>query len=273
MKLKLEINESFCKLTGKPERSEREIKRARISFIVKSKFRKTTKRRFLGYLWLVIDPFIISMIYLFVFSVVKSNPNAASILVGVTMYRVFQASLIKGMGCIKDLNGGFKAERISTKVVISAEICHRMIDIFLQTILIAAILVLGFDMNIIAGIIFVLMAQIMGFLFFGFGVVISPIVNQIPDLQNVISYVLRLGFYVSPAMYPMARMEGIHYKVNEYNPFAYFAELARYLSDIDSTFMDLNLFTFGVIVSLLSLMTYIGLMRIDNLRWRMTTWS
>ena len=189
------------------------------------------------------------------------------------MYRVFQSSLQKGMVCIKELNGGFKAERISTKVVISAEICHRLIDVFLQTILIMVIMVLAFNTKLIDGIIFILVAQLMGFLFFGFGVIISPIVNQIPDLQNVISYMLRLGFYVSPAMYPMQRMEGLHYRINEYNPFAYFAEFARYLTGVDSVFSALNHLVFIAILTLLAIATYIGLVRIDRLRWRMTTWS
>ena len=271
--MRLEISESTCLLTGKPDSSNKEIDKARISFIVRSKFRKATRRRFLGYLWMVLDPFIISMIYLFVFSVVKSNPNAASILLGVTMYRVFQSSLLKGMGCIKELNGGFKAERISTRVVMTAEVYHRMIDVFLQTILIAVILVLAFGTEPFDGIVFVLLAQVMGFLFFGLGVVISPIVNQIPDLQNVVSYMLRLGFYVSPAMYPMARMEGIHYQINQYNPFAYFAELARYLAGVDTTFPDLCMLLFAALICILGLSTYIGLVRIDKLRWRMTTWS
>lgn len=271
--MRLRITPSSCQSIGKPDSTRQAIDRARISFIVRSKFRKSTKRRFLGYLWLILDPFIISMIYLFVFSVVKSNPNAASILIGVTMYRVFQSSLQKGMVCIKELNGGFKAERISTKVVISAEIYHRLIDIFLQTILIMTIMVLAFNTRLIDGIIFVLLAQLMGFMFFGFGVIISPMVNQIPDLQNVISYMLRLGFYVSPAMYPMERMEGLHFQLNELNPFAYFAEFARYLTGVDSAFISLNLEAFiGILVSL-SVFTYIGLKRIDQLRWRMTTWS
>lgn len=271
--MRLEISESACRLTGKPDISNKEMDNARISFIVRSKFRKATKRRFLGYLWLVLDPFIISMIYLFVFSVVKSNPSASSILLGVTMYRVFQSSLLKGMACIKDLNGGFKAERISTRVVMTAEVYHRMVDVFLQTILIAVILVLGFGTTAFDGLVFVILAQLMGFLFFGVGVVISPIVNQIPDLQNVVSYMLRLGFYVSPAMYPMERMEGLHYEINHYNPFAYFAELARYLAGVDSTFPDLSMLVFGSLLLVLGLSTYIGLVRIDKLRWRMTTWS
>ena len=137
-------------------------------------------------MWLVLDPLIISLIYLFVFSVVKSNPNASSILLGVTMYRVFQSSLIGGLRCIRELNGGFKAERVSTGVVLKAEVLHRLVDVFLQSILIATILVLAFDVGLLDGIIFLGLAQIMGFLMFGFGVALSPYTNRIPDLENLI---------------------------------------------------------------------------------------
>ena len=73
----------------------------------------------------------------------KANPSASSILLGVTLYRVFQASIIGGTRCLNNLNGGFKAERVSTKIVILSELTYRVIDVFLQTVLIFTILVLA----------------------------------------------------------------------------------------------------------------------------------
>ena len=130
--LRLEISPKICSQLGAEENEDIEINRSRVLFIVRSNFRRSTKNRFLGYAWLVLDPFVISMIYLFVFSVVKANPDASSILVGVTMYRVFQASLMSGLNCIGDLNGGFKSERIATKVIARAEFLHRIVDVFLH---------------------------------------------------------------------------------------------------------------------------------------------
>ena len=271
--MRLRISPTSCAFEGSSTLTQKTMDRARISFIVKSKFRKATKGRFLGYLWLVLDPLIISLIYLFVFTVVRSNPSASSILLGVTMYRVFQSSLLKGLACVKELNGGFRSERISTQVVIKAELTHRLVDVFLQTILITIIMVFAFGTSSFAGFLFILLAQIMGILFFGFGVLLSPYTNLIPDLKNVVEYVLRLGFYASPAMYPMARMEGLHYQVNLFNPFAYFVEFGRYLADIESTFTELEIWAFTLLIGALIIVTLIGFRRIDNLRWRMTTWS
>ena len=176
--MRMEISSSSCKIHKSKNSYQKNIDLAKISFIVKSKFRKTTKRRFLGYVWLVLDPFIISMIYLFVFSVVKANPSASSILLGVTLYRVFQASIIGGTRCLNNLNGGFKAERVSTKIVILSELTYRVIDVFLQTVLIFTILVLAFGMGFFDGLIFLVIAQLMGLLFFGFGVSISPLTTE-----------------------------------------------------------------------------------------------
>ena len=79
-----------------------------------------------------------------------------------------------------------------------------------------------------------------GFAFFGLGVVIAPIAKRIPDIETVIKYVLRIGFYVSPAMYPMTKMTGIHYILMEYNPFSYFVELSRLFGGAESEFENLT---------------------------------
>jgi|TARA_B110001452_G_C15232787_1_gene426937 lipopolysaccharide transport system permease protein len=271
--LKLIIEHSKCLVLGERTKIEKAVDREKVLFMVRTKFRKTTKRRFLGYAWLVLDPLILSLIYLFVFTVVRANINATSILIGITMYRVFQTSLMAGISAIPDPNGGLKCERISTKILLSATVLHRTIDIFFQTSLITGILVYAFDTSVSGGFIFLILCQIMGFLFFGFGSILSPLVKRIPDIGTLIGYVLRLGFFASPAMYPMSRMTGLHYNFNEYNPFAYFAESARLLLGVDSVFESLNPLHFLLIVTVLVLLTIIGFKRIDFLRWRMTTWS
>lgn len=271
--MKLIIEHNKCQVLGERTIVERAVDREKVLFMVRTKFRKTTKRRFLGYAWLVLDPLILSLIYLFVFTVVRANINATSILIGITMYRVFQTSLMSGISAIPDPNGGLKCERISTKVLLSATVLHRTIDIFFQTSLITGILVFSFGTSIIGAFIFLLLCQVMGFLFFGFGSILSPLVKRIPDVGTLIGYILRLGFFASPAMYPMSRMSGLHYKVNEYNPFAYFVESARLLLEVESVFESLNPLHFILIIMILLILTIIGFKRIDFLRWRMTTWS
>ena len=246
---------------------------SKIRFILGAKFRKSTRGRFLGFAWLLLDPLIISMIYYFVFSVVKSSPNAPSILVGVTLYRIFQASIMSGIGALGDLNGGLKSERVRTRVILMAEMIYRIIDSTLQSILIIIIIISAFNASFFGGLGMLFAAQFSSVLFFGIGASIAPIVSKIPDLKNLVSYALRVGFYASPAMYPMSLMTGLHYKINEFNPFAYLAELVRSMMGLESTFNQLNQNMFFILCLLLVIMTAYGIRRFDALRWRMTTWA
>ncbi len=270
--MKIQINNQAYKRLDAVSNEEKLSDRAKIKFIVGGKFRKKTGRRFLGYAWIVLDPLILALIYLFVFTVIRARVEANSILIGVVLYGALQSSIMAGIHSIS-LNGGLSCERIKTSVLIKAAIWHRVIDISLQSFLIAIILIIAFDASILGGVIFLMIGQIMGLLFFGLGVVIAPIAKRIPDIETVIKYVLRIGFYASPAMYPMAKMTGIHYKVMEYNPFSYFVELSRLFGGAESEFENLSMVRFFIFTSLLVIVTIIGIKRIDKLRWRMTTWS
>jgi ABC-2 type transport system permease protein len=268
----LQIDSSICERVGARTEREKKADKRKVSFIVKSKFRKRTGRRFLGYAWIMLDPLIIALIYLFVFTVVRARVGASSILIGVTMYGILQSSIMEGVNSLSK-NGGLACERVSTFVLLQASIWYRVIDIQLQSTLIAIILIAAFDCTLFGGIIFLILGQIMGMLFFGFGVLISPIPKRIPDFETIIKYILRIGFYASPAMYPMVKMTGLHYRIMEYNPFSYFVEYARYLAGSDSVFLSLDKAIFVFFITLLTLMMVIGLKRVDRLRWRMTTWS
>lgn len=246
---------------------------SKIRFMIGAKFRKSTRGRFLGFTWLLLDPLIISLIYFFLFSVVRSNPNAASILVGVTLYRIFQTSVLNGINALGDLNGGLKSERVRTRVVLTSELIYRIIDSTMQSILIVAVIIVAFDSTLLGGLSMLLIAQFSSILFFGLGASIAPIVNRIPDLKNIISYVLRIGFYASPAMYPMSLMVGLHYEINKFNPFAYVAETVREIMGLESTYNQLDPTLFYIHLIVLFFLTIIGIKRADELRWRMTTWS
>ena len=267
------IEPHSCRYLSAPGSGMEYIEKERIRFIVRRKFRKATGSHYLGPIWLVLDPLIFSLIYLFVFTVLRARIEPSSIFIGVTLYHVLSSSLLQGFDAVPDLNGGLNCERVSTKVLVKSSLIHRFLDILLATIPTSLILVFGFKISISGGFSYIIISQFLGFMFFGLGLVVSPVVTKISDLKALIKYVLRLGFYASPTMIPMHKMSGIHFQVNEYNPFSYFVELSRHYSGLQSKFTELN---FGLCISIfiiMSTLTIVGIIRIDNLRWRMTTWS
>ena len=138
----------------------------RVQFLIRRKFRKSTGRRFLGPLWLVLDPLIFSLIYLFVFTVVKARIEASSIFIGVTLYRVLQSSLLSGSNSLSELNGGLRCERITDVVMMKANLGHLVIDVLIRTIPTAFILSGGFGISVSGSISYLLIAQLMGFLIY-----------------------------------------------------------------------------------------------------------
>lgn len=247
--------------------------KGRVRFLIKRKFRKSTGRRFLGPLWLVLDPLIFSLIYLFVFTVVKARIEASSIFIGVTLYRVLQSSLLSGSNSLSDHNGGLRCERITDVVMMKANLGHLVIDVLIRTIPTAFILSGGFDISIFGSISYLLIAQLMGFLVYGLGMSVSGAVRRVPDFHQLIRYALMMGFYISPAMIPMYKMNGLHYTINQYNPFTYFVEAARFMCDIDSVFEDLGLELYFGLMFFLIFATMSSILRYRRLRWRISSWS
>ena len=66
------ISNSIVKRTF-PGDSEKKIDSSRVSFIVRRKIRNLAGRRRLGAFWLILHPIVLSLVYLFVFTVIRSS--------------------------------------------------------------------------------------------------------------------------------------------------------------------------------------------------------
>ena len=102
---------------------------------------------------------------------------------------------------------------------------------------------------------------------------LAPLAKKIPDLTNLVNYILMILFFASPSLYPLSSTQGIHYKLNELHPFTYFVETARYFMGEQSEILNLDSRIFGFFIITLVFLIIRGYSLIDKLRWRMTTWS
>jgi len=268
-----EISHKGCFEKKKLTSEELSLDKARIRFILISKFRKIAGKQKLGIIWMGVDPIVTSLIYLFVFTVIRANPNPETIFIGITLFRILQTSVKNGVESIQDFSGGLLSERVRTRVLIIAMIKYRLLDNLLQSIGVALVLLIYFESFYHGVIGFLIISQILGLLGEGFGLNFSKLSHSIPDIKKIIHYILMIGFFASPALYPMSQCRGIHYKINEYNPFAYFVEISRDLLNLDSVFWELDHIVFTIMISILIIMTINGYNRIDNLRWRISSWT
>lgn len=267
------IDKKHCREVELLSRDEKNIDKSRVSFILKKKLRNVSGKKRLGLTWMVMDPVITSMIYLFVLTVLRGRTDPESLFIGISTYQVLQNSLKSGCISIRDLTGGFKAERVRTRTILISSIKYRCIDTLATTSGVIGVLLLVYKIPLIGIFFLVVTSQIIGIVFEGIGLSFSLTMRRFPDLLNIVNLFLRLMFFAGPVMYPMAATEGIHYKINLFNPFTYFVEFARYQANLESIILDLDLLITLTILSVCLTSAYLGYSRVDKFRWRMTTWA
>ena len=98
------IDSLSCSEVESLGKREKSLDRARIKFVFNRKVREVIGRRYLGIGWLILNPVVNSLVYLFVFTVIRSNPDAAILLTGISMYTIFSNSFKSGMNSLKDFS-------------------------------------------------------------------------------------------------------------------------------------------------------------------------
>ena len=255
------------------DESYTDLERTRSNFVVQKELMAVGMRQRLGSLWLMLDPIFYTLVYYLVFDVLRANPNTSSIIIGIGMMRVLQDSFSAGVSSVANFTGGIKAERLRTRVLVIAMLKSRVINTLFQTVAISVVLVLGLGHEYHVGFAYLLSCQMVGILSQGAGMNLTMITRRIPDLRKIISYGLRVFFYMSPCLYPMSKTTGLHYKILTYNPYSYFVEWVREVANLESAFNELDMRMLAAFLLLLLFLTSRGIYSVDSNRWETSTWT
>ena len=128
----------------------------RAKFITRKQWVKVAGSTKLGYLWLVLDPLVLTLVYLFVFTVLRANSDPVSLFIGLSMVRGLQGSMVGGAGA-PDLTGGITIERTRTRAIAISRILKVASDSFFLGIGVTAALALVFETSIIACSVFMIL--------------------------------------------------------------------------------------------------------------------
>ncbi len=250
-----------------------DLEKKRSNFVVQKELMAVGMRQRLGSLWLMLDPIFYTLVYYLVFDVLRANPNTSSIIIGIGMMRVLQDSFTAGVSSVSNFSGGIKAERLRTRVLVLAMVKSRVVNTLFQTVAISIVLVVGLGHDYYIGVVYLLSCQAVGILSQGTGMNLTMLTKRIPDLRKIISYGLRVFFYMSPCLYPMSKTTGLHYEILTYNPYSYFVEWVRLVANLESEFHELDMRLFSVIVLCLMFFTIRGIYSVDSNRWETSTWT
>ncbi len=173
---------------------------------------------FLGYVWSVLDPLVMSIIYWFVFTQVFNRGEN----IGETPYIVFLISaLLPWVWFSTSVSDFTRAFRRDAKLVRSTSI-PRSIWInrivlsngieFLCSLPVLALFALLFGAPVGCGILwFPLAVLLQTILLVGIGLIVAPLCVLFSDLERTTGLILRALFYASPIIYSVRDLpEGLH---------------------------------------------------------------
>ncbi len=241
-------------------------------FIVKKRNLTNVKSYSLGTIWNILNPLIISLIYLFVFTVIKYNSEPGNLLIGIAMIRGLQQSLIYGANSNLDFTAGMQIERVRSRAIIISEllyVSHLSFQLSIGTV--CVLLLLGSSYWAILAIpVFCILNCLT---WYSIGRVLSPIVQRFPDFKKIVTYFGMLMFFGSTALYPLSLTTGIHRQFNLLNPFSYIVEPARAISFGSDSYLELIPIVGIILIPLIAIFMFYGLSTIDKQRWKWSTWN
>ncbi len=167
-------------------------------------FRADVSRTYLGVAWWVVDPLVQTGIYYLVFGIImrsRVQKFVPFLLIGIVFYRWFSAAVGAGAGSIF-ANMAFVRQVAFHKLVFPfTNILSQSIHmVFSLGVLFVILRYYGFHIQIhYAALPVILLVQLL--FIAGVSLPLCAIVPFVPDLKNVVAYVLRLGFFMSGVQY------------------------------------------------------------------------
>lgn len=196
-------------------------------FLVRNLIRREVRGRYrnaaLGYAWTVIEPALLASVYWFLFIMLSGNPDemyAVWVLIGVIVWSCFSKSLnaatnslTKNMRTIHLVyfpRSIFPVSGIGANIMVTLMSCMVILPI-----------IYIYDMPITAHLIWIPVGVVMaGFMALGLGMMMAPLNCVNRDVEHLVRFITRAGFFVSPVMWTaeMAMERGAWGEAALWNP-------------------------------------------------------
>ncbi len=211
----------------------------------------------LGYVWSVLDPLVMAVIYWFVFTQIVDRT------IGEEPYIVFLlAGLLPWMwfnGAVGDMTRAFikdaklvRSTRIPRTVWVTRIVLSKGIE-FLAAIPVIVIFAIIFGAQPTAGVLWLPLAILLqAILTVGLGLIIAPLVVFFRDLERAVKLVLRFLFYASPIIYGLSDLP------NGLDTWAAFNPLAGIISLYRASFFPGQVDAFAVTIAAVMSLVILG---------------
>lgn len=201
-----------------------------IKFLVMSEFKEKHTNLILGYLWWMLDPLLWMLVYLFLVQIVFQvhEPNYPLFIFSALLpWRAFSLSVNKSMLSVKAKKNIIKQVAIPKAIFPVSAVISETLMLFPGLLI---IVIIGYFVGVMPTINLLylpLIVLIQMVLALCLGLFLSITMVYIPDVRNLMSFILRIWLYLSPALYSASRIPEQYQAIYNLNPFVFIFESYR----------------------------------------------
>ena len=204
-----------------------------IKNLVTREVRGKYRNAMLSYTWTFIEPALLAIVYYFLFYMLAGNPDelySVWVLTGIIVWGCFSKSLT---GTVTSLTGNRNTIHLVyfPRIVFPLTSVIGNIVITMMSCIVVIPIIIIFDLPITIYLLLIPISVFLsGFLAIGLGIMLAPLNCMYRDVEHLIRFVVRAGFFVSPVMwtYEMALSRGYFGEIATYNPMLTPITLARH---------------------------------------------
>jgi len=198
----------------------------------KAELKAEVANSYLNWLWWILEPFCMMLIYTFIFGYVfnaREDYFPAFIFLGLAMWNFFSHTLTNSVKIVKNNKAVVSKVYIPKYVLILKKMCVNGFKMALSMLIVAGLMIV-YRVPLSWNILYVIPLMLIQILFvFGFCTFFLHFGVFVEDLSNVVNIGLRLGLYLTGIMYSIeSRVKGMAgYLLARLNPMAFFISSMR----------------------------------------------
>lgn len=177
-----------------------------LKYLFLSDFKVLYKNKLLGFLWAILDPLFMMLVYIFLVVIVFKRGDAqypVLLFSALLPWRWFLLSTANSTKILISNAQLIQTVKISTIIFPMNQVFKGFVNFCMGLVVLIPMLFI-FDTNINANILWFFPVVIIQFLFItGVALIVSYIGIYFRDLENILQFVLKIGFYLSPALYSL----------------------------------------------------------------------
>ena len=175
-----------------------------LSLLVKRDIATRYRRAYLGLSWAILEPLLLAGVYSIVFTILVGSSDplyAAKIVLGVIGWSLFSRSVTSSAKSLTNSVNLFQFARVPKSVfATNGPITNTILALFSLISVIPFFII--HDLPITMNLLLVpFWLFILSFTGWSIGLLVAPISCKIPDMMNIVNFLVRAGFFLSPVMW------------------------------------------------------------------------